>query len=668
MDKTYDAVGRLLVEISNVSCLSYTYDDGGRLTSETQQILPDYKPVSLVYHYDQSAGSAGRDGLRTSIDYPFGSSVAYGYTSRNQIQSITMGTAASANYVYDLDGNEYTRSLNNNASETCTYNDVDHMTLLDHVKSGNSFSRFGYTHNRVNDCLTRTETAVGVAKLDTFAYDLDDQVTEARYNFDQQHNTQERLCNYQYDPTGNRTTMTDNGTQTGYSVNALNQYSAAGGASLGYDFNGNLTSGPAAGTNWTYLYDAHNRLIRATSTDRRVDFVYDTKNRCDRRTTSTLQNGQWTMTQERLFYYDAWDLIEEHDNGNALVAKYLHGAREDELIAKIDSFGTVYYHTDAEGSVAALTDTSGTVVERYNYDAFGAATVKDANGTVRPAGTAYGNRFLFTGREWMVDLGLYDYRNRAYSPDLGRFLQTDPKSFDADPSNLYRYCGNDPIDRTDPMGLEGDNLAGGYINQFYRQSEQEHTEPDTRTALERSRVYEGIREQNLTARQTQAREQAKSVRIVVRTEIQDNSVGQAGMKTKQVVNLNQDGTYTSSSSAGTTNIGITRVKGEFHSSTNVTSGGAPGAYTVEMRGYAVSRPLMLATGPSGYVLFSIHYSVNVSVNFSNHTAVGHGLISGYPSSYIRVGGQRLFHHQEGRIPLVDLLPGREVPVEGHTGW
>ncbi len=663
MDKTYDAVGRLLVEISSVSCISDTYDAAGRLTSETQQILPNNKPKSVIYHYDGSPGSPGKDGLRTSVDYPYGSSVAYGYSGRNQINAITSG-AINATYVYDLDGNESTRGLNNGASESCGYNDVDHLTSLNHTANSASFSRFDYTHNKVNDCLTRTETAAGVAKLDKFAYDLDDQVTEARYNVDEQHSTQDRLCNYAYDATGNRMTMNDNvNGNVSYAVNNLNQYTAAGGGSMQYDLNGNLNSATVAGTNWTYLYDAQNRLISAISPTEQVDFAYDPKNRCVSRTVST---GNFSTVT--YFYYDGWEMIEEHDASAALLARYIHGAREDEMIAKIDSYGTVYYHTDAEGSVAALTDASGNVIERYTYDAFGAATVKDANGTVRPAGTAYGNRFTFTGREWLPDLGLYDYRNRVYSPELGRFLQTDPKSFDADPSNLYRYCGNEPIDRTDPMGLEGDNLAGGYINQFYRQSEQEHTEPDTRTALERSRVYEGIREQNLTARQTQAREQAKSVRIVVRTEIQDNSVGQAGMKTKQVVNLNQDGTYTSSSSAGTTNIGITRVKGEFHSSTNVTSGGAPGAYTVEMRGYAVSRPLMLATGPSGYVLFSIHYSVNVSVNFSNHTAVGHGLISGYPSSYIRVGGQRLFHHQEGRIPLVDLLPGREVPVEGHTGW
>ena len=42
---------------------------------------------------------------------------------------------------------------------------------------------------------------------------------------------------------------------------------------------------------------------------------------------------------------------------------------------------------------------------------------------------AAGNRFLFTGREWLKDLKVYDYRNRMYQPELGRFLQPDPQEF-----------------------------------------------------------------------------------------------------------------------------------------------------------------------------------------------------------------------------------------------
>src|SRR2546430_9451668 len=40
------------------------------------------------------------------------------------------------------------------------------------------------------------------------------------------------------------------------------------------------------------------------------------------------------------------------------------------------------------------------------------------------------------------------------SPDLGSFIQPDPIGFKGDASNLYRYCGNDWANRSDPMGLE----------------------------------------------------------------------------------------------------------------------------------------------------------------------------------------------------------------------
>ena len=64
----------------------------------------------------------------------------------------------------------------------------------------------------------------------------------------------------------------------------------------------------------------------------------------------------------------------------------------------------------------------------------------------------YVARFLFTGREWLSDLRIYDYRNRHYQPQLGRFLQPDPKQFEAGDYNLYRYCHNDPINQVDPTG------------------------------------------------------------------------------------------------------------------------------------------------------------------------------------------------------------------------
>jgi RHS repeat-associated protein len=117
-----------------------------------------------------------------------------------------------------------------------------------------------------------------------------------------------------------------------------------------------------------------------------------------------------------------------------------------------------YYHQDGLGNVVALTSnfqspTQPPVVrERMSYDAFGRMTLEDANGQVQSA-SSYGNRFFFTGREYLAEVGTYDYRNRVYSAELGRFLQTDPIRFEAGDVNLVRYVGNRVSLLTDPLGL-----------------------------------------------------------------------------------------------------------------------------------------------------------------------------------------------------------------------
>src|SRR5438270_6367774 len=130
-------------------------------------------------------------------------------------------------------------------------------------------------------------------------------------------------------------------------------------------------------------------------------------------------------------------------------------SRADEILYRHDAtHGDLRYHLDRMGNVAFLLDADGDGIEKYTYDAFGKPTVTTWSGTSPRSYSWYGNRFMFTGREYFSELGIYDYRNRFYYPALGRFLQSDPLGFGAGDANLFRYCGGDPVNERDPAGLQ----------------------------------------------------------------------------------------------------------------------------------------------------------------------------------------------------------------------
>jgi len=101
-----------------------------------------------------------------------------------------------------------------------------------------------------------------------------------------------------------------------------------------------------------------------------------------------------------------------------------------------------FYSRDHLGSIREMTDASGTVVARYDYDPFGRSTT--VIGTNKPD-------FNFTGLYQHAKSGLDLATYRAYDPDLGRWLSRDPIG-EIGGLNLYSYSLDDPVNLIDVNG------------------------------------------------------------------------------------------------------------------------------------------------------------------------------------------------------------------------
>ncbi len=108
------------------------------------------------------------------------------------------------------------------------------------------------------------------------------------------------------------------------------------------------------------------------------------------------------------------------------------------------------------GSIIAITNSAGQVVQRYEYNSFGQITyIQDPN-FVQP--------YTYTGREYDNESGLYYYRARYYDAKVGRFLQQDPfRGFLRYPQtqNRYPYTQNNPATYIDPLGKWVAPVIGG---------------------------------------------------------------------------------------------------------------------------------------------------------------------------------------------------------------
>lgn len=433
----YDVANRMTSITNANATISRTYFDDNLLKTETETATGGTaNTVTYAWNADSN---------RESILYPSGKKYRYNYSGRDQLKQVQETYPPTFNYqaeyVYDVNGNLATRKVGDNLSVITDASQRDALGRCTHLEHRFS-SMFGGTRtfDYVNDAMgNRTSIQRDAGTAEIYGYDFARQVTTGVDGGN--------AHTYGYDANGNRTALDGGGS---YVTNFLNQETTFNGQTVGYDNpNGNVTS--AFGGASTYIYDAQNRLTNvsngATST-----FNYDGLNR---KVSQTIA-GVTTYN-----VWDGWSLIEERGAGNALLNTYVYGAGE--IIERINGATSYFYYQDGLGSTSHLSDAAGNLLESYRYGTFGQLSVYAPDGSVRKGGSSYDVRHLFTGQLWMPQTGLYDYRNRVFSPSLTRFLQPDPIGFAGDRSNLYRYCGNNSVNRSDPTGLldMGGSSGGG---------------------------------------------------------------------------------------------------------------------------------------------------------------------------------------------------------------
>jgi RHS repeat-associated protein len=203
---------------------------------------------------------------------------------------------------------------------------------------------------------------------------------------------------------------------------------------LSYDLNGNLSSDFAR----TYEWDAANRLVAINYIEQpyRTEFTYDGLGR----RVKIVETDNGVVTSTKNFVWKGMDIVEERDASNVVTKSYfLSGERH----AGGSDDGLYYYTKDHLGSIRELSDITGAVRARYEYDPYGARVKVDG---------MLDADFGYTGHYYHAASNLHLTLHRAYSATLGTWLNRDPIG-EIGGLNLYAYVDNAPVSYVDPLGL-----------------------------------------------------------------------------------------------------------------------------------------------------------------------------------------------------------------------
>ena len=265
---------------------------------------------------------------------------------------------------------------------------------------------------------------------------------------------------YTYDLNGNR--LTENNNARGivgrtFSYSEEDHVVSAGADSYQFDVDGFLQSKTAAGGTISYSYSSRGELQTAwLSNGDILTFIHDPFGR----RIAKKVNG---TTVEKYLWKDQSTLLAVYDRNDNLLQRYTY-ADARMPVSMTAGEATYFLLTDQVGTLRAVTDTTGAIVKRIDYDSFG-NIIADSN-------PAFNVPFGFAGGLHDRDTGLVRFGARDYDPAIGRFTAKDPIDFAGGDTNLYAYTMNDPVNWIDPLGLDytKDGLtysdAGNVIGEF----------------------------------------------------------------------------------------------------------------------------------------------------------------------------------------------------------
>ena len=467
----YDSLGRLIhsrqstADGSLIQLTQHMYDNANRMTSQTWQFGTGLYRQQYTYTGQNSDGKQV-DGTISAITTTVpGQSVitsTYGYNDLRQLTS--KGVT-----VPDQNGKQtkvYDRSYTYDriaADSGCNWMGT-RLASTGYTFGSNSRS-FTYTYDASGN-ITRIGVSGGSltvgTKSKTYSYDaLGQLVKEAPGGLAR------NAVNYTYDTAGNIRNITKDGTVTksfGYTnpswPDLLTSVTANGTTKdVLYEGQSKTSDLPTSGNPVTYYNgrDYHfdwskgRQLTEAIVGGQTVKYAYDMAG-----VRSSKQVGDTTYSYTTLsgkVMRQAWG-----DN-NALEFVYDDSSQPFAVIYKHGSAAELYYYlVNAQGDVAAILDSSGTMVAFYDYDAWGNCTVYNSSAKVLtdPTSIANINPLRYRGYYYDAETGFYYLQSRYYDPAICRFINADTfATTDANgflSANMFAYCENNPIMRVDVDG------------------------------------------------------------------------------------------------------------------------------------------------------------------------------------------------------------------------